>query len=76
MQRFAKFWQPNGLAKIRAKATGKASSSCNAALPTVPLKGKLAVSTQSSKLDSRVTKVEKFNFRDMRIKNRGTLEYS
>ena len=33
---------------------------------TVPLKGKLTVSTRSSKLDSRVAKVEMFEFREPR----------
>ena len=39
-------------------------------LITVPLKGKLTVSTRSSKLDSRVAKVETFEFRDARIEAR------
>ena len=39
---------------------------------TVPLKGKLTVSTRSSKLDSRVAKVETFEFRDARIESRGS----
>ena len=37
---------------------------------TVPLKGKLTVSTRSSKLDSRIAKVETFEFRDARIEAR------
>ena len=37
---------------------------------TVPLKGKLTVSTRYSKLDSRVAKVETFEFRDARIESR------
>ena len=37
---------------------------------TVPLKGKLTVSTRFSKLDSRVAKVETFEFRDARIESR------
>ena len=37
---------------------------------TVPLKGKLTVSTWFSKLDSRVAKVETFEFRDARIESR------
>ena len=39
---------------------------------TVPLKGKLTVSTRSSKLDSRVAKVETFEFRDARSESRGS----
>ena len=35
----------------------------------LPLKSKLTVSTQSSKLDSYVVKVETFKFRDPRIKD-------
>ena len=37
---------------------------------TVPVKCKLTVSTRSSKLDSRVSKVETFEFRDARIEDR------
>jgi len=37
---------------------------------TVPLKGKLTVSTRFSKLDLRVAKVETFEFRDARIESR------
>ena len=37
---------------------------------TVPLKGKLTVSTRFSKLDSRVAKIETFEFRDARVENR------
>ena len=37
---------------------------------TVPLKGKLTVSTQSSKLNSRIVKVETFEFRDTRVEDR------
>ena len=37
---------------------------------TVPLKGKLTVSTRSSKLDSHIAKVETFEFRDARIEDR------
>ena len=37
---------------------------------TVPLKGKLTVSTRSWKYDSRVAKVETFEFRDARIEAR------
>ena len=52
---------------------------------TVPLKGKLTVSTRYSKLNSHVAKVETFEFRDARIEDRGsrvesrerwTLEYA
>ena len=39
-------------------------------MSTVPLKGKLIVSTRFSKLDSRVAKVETFEFRDARIESR------
>ena len=39
---------------------------------TVPLKSKLTVSTRSSKLDSRVSNVETFEFRDARIEDRGS----
>ena len=37
---------------------------------TVPVKCKLTVSTRSSKLDSRVSNVETFEFRDARIEDR------
>ena len=43
---------------------------CNTFPGTVPLKGKLTVSTRFSKLDSRVAKVETFEFRDARIESR------
>lgn len=43
---------------------------------TVPLKGKLLVSTSSSKLNSRVVNVKTFKFRDARIEKRGALENS
>ena len=39
-------------------------------LITVPVKCKLTVSTRSSKLDSRVSNVETFEFRDARIEDR------
>ena len=39
---------------------------------TVPLKGKLTVSTRFSKLDSCVAKVETFEFRHARIESRGS----
>jgi len=38
-----------------------------AGVTTVPVKCKLTVSTRSSKLDSRVSNVETFEFRDARI---------
>ena len=37
---------------------------------TAPLKGKLTVSTRFSKLNSRVAKVETFEFREARIESR------
>ena len=39
---------------------------------TVPLKSKLTVSTRSSKLDSCVSNVETFEFRDVRIEDQGS----
>ena len=51
------------------------SSGSHAKLPklsitTVPVKCKLTVSTRSSKLNSRVSNVETFEFRDARIEDR------
>ena len=54
------------------------NASCIIGIPrfpqtTVPLKGKLTGSTQSSKLDSCVVKVETFEFRDARIESRASM---
>ena len=46
------------------------SSAADSVKCTVPVKCKLTVSTRFSKLDSRVSNVETFEFRDARIEDR------
>ena len=49
--------------------TCKSKHSYMICIYTALLEGKLTVSTRFSKLDSRVAKVETFEFRDARIEN-------